>query len=68
MGGALINSGTALNNPCDSPLGSLTYLVNRRCVERGLGIEAGALGVRVREGEGEGKGEGEGEGKGEGEG
>lgn len=43
VAGATINSGSALNNPCDSPLASLTYLVNQRCVERGLHLEAGTL-------------------------
>ena len=38
-----ISEGTALNNPGDSPLASLTVLANELCGERGMTLEAGAV-------------------------
>lgn len=43
VAGVKINTGSARNNPCDSPLASLTYLVNQHCVKRGLSLEPGTL-------------------------
>ena len=38
-----VSEGTARNNPGDSPLASLTILVNELCGERGMTLEAGAM-------------------------
>mmetsp|Transcript_11207 Transcript_11207/g.12853 ORF Transcript_11207/g.12853 Transcript_11207/m.12853 type:complete len:314 (-) Transcript_11207:1490-2431(-) len=43
IAGKVINTGTAKNNPCDSPLASLTYLVNDRCVGEQLNIAKDSL-------------------------
>ena len=43
VGGVEISSGTAANNPGDSPLASLTSLANELCVERGMAVESGML-------------------------
>tara|TARA_B110000208_G_C11643110_1_gene385199 strand:- start:73 stop:891 length:819 start_codon:yes stop_codon:yes gene_type:complete len=43
VAGVEISSGTAVNNPLDSPLASLTFLVNDLCVRLGRPLEAGAL-------------------------
>ena len=43
VAGAEISRGTALNNPLDSPLASLTFLVNDLCVRLGRPLHAGAL-------------------------
>eukprot|EP00658_Telonema_sp_P-2_P019441 TRINITY_DN17679_c0_g1_i2.p1 TRINITY_DN17679_c0_g1~~TRINITY_DN17679_c0_g1_i2.p1 ORF type:complete len:242 (+),score=50.91 TRINITY_DN17679_c0_g1_i2:114-839(+) len=43
IAGRTISTGTALNNPTGSPLGSLTYLVNQLCVKRNTPIQAGEL-------------------------
>ena len=41
MGGTEISSGSPANNPCGSPLASLTALANELCVERGLSLTTG---------------------------
>mmetsp|Transcript_34406 Transcript_34406/g.75316 ORF Transcript_34406/g.75316 Transcript_34406/m.75316 type:complete len:324 (-) Transcript_34406:82-1053(-) len=43
LGDTRISSGDATNNPGDSPLASVTALVNELCVERGMTLEAGAV-------------------------
>ena len=43
VAGIEISRGTALNNPLDSPIASLTFLVNDLCVRLGRPLEAGAL-------------------------
>jgi 2-keto-4-pentenoate hydratase len=43
VAGVPISSGNALFNPGDHPLASLAFLVNDRCVRRGLPMDAGAL-------------------------
>eukprot|EP00656_Telonema_subtile_P007018 TRINITY_DN13277_c0_g1_i1.p1 TRINITY_DN13277_c0_g1~~TRINITY_DN13277_c0_g1_i1.p1 ORF type:complete len:172 (-),score=30.62 TRINITY_DN13277_c0_g1_i1:208-723(-) len=43
IGGVQIATGSGKNNPCDSPVASLTYLVNDLCVRRGIPIEPAQL-------------------------
>ena len=41
--GVEVSSGTGKENPCDSPIASLTFLVNDLTQRRGLTLEAGAI-------------------------
>ena len=43
VAGQKISEGDATSNPCDSPLASLTFLVNDLVSRRGIPIEAGAF-------------------------
>lgn len=43
VGNTLVSYGSGVNNPGDSPLASLTYLVNELCVKRGRALEGGML-------------------------
>lgn len=43
VGGVQISTGTAANNPGDSPLASLTCLANELCVERRMTIDSGMV-------------------------